>query len=95
MPARHFKIAGNVQGVGFRYAMCAEARRLRLVGWVRNRSDGSVEAVAAGDEATLQNLARWVRRGPAQARVDDVQVRAATDSETAEGDDPFKERPTV
>lgn len=95
MPALHFQIFGTVQGVGFRYAMCTEARRLRLVGWVRNRADGSVEAMAGGDEAALQKLTLWIRRGPPQARIQDVQVRAAMDSEVAETNEGFKERPSA
>ena len=78
MPALHFKIQGYVQGVGFRYTMCSEARRLQLAGWVRNCSDGSVEAVAVGDEAALQRLVQWAEHGPAGARVDSIQVNAAT-----------------
>ncbi len=75
----HFKITGHVQGVGFRYTMCREARRLRLAGWVRNCSDGSVEAVAIGDDGALQRLLEWARHGPAGARVDSLQVNTASD----------------
>lgn len=92
MPALHFKISGRVQGVGFRYAMCNEARRLHLAGWVRNCHDGSVEAVAVGDEAALQRLEQWIRRGPPGARVDAVQVSTATEVQTADIDEPFDQR---
>ncbi|MGZ8993513.1 MAG: acylphosphatase [Burkholderiaceae bacterium] len=92
MPALHFKIDGQVQGVGFRYAMCREARRLGLAGWVRNRSDGSVEAVAVGDEFALQRLAQWAQRGPAGARVDSVAVDTATDAQATDVDVPFSQR---
>jgi acylphosphatase len=92
MPALHFNITGQVQGVGFRYAMCSEARRLRLTGWVRNCTDGSVEAVAVGDEAALQRLARWAQHGPPGSRVESVQVTAATDAQAADVDDPFNQR---
>lgn len=95
MPARHFRITGHVQGVGFRYAMCSEARRLRLAGWVRNRADGSVEAVAVGDQAALDRLTGWARRGPPAAKVNDVQVRIATDTELAEAGDPFSPLPAA
>ena len=64
MPALQFKIAGLVQGVGFRYAMCKEARRLRLVGWVRNCNDGSVEAVQSAT-IRLCTASRVGERGPA------------------------------
>ncbi len=92
MPALHFKITGEVQGVGFRYSMCGEARRLRVVGWVRNRADGSVEAVAVGDELALQRLAQWARGGPTGARVDSVQISTATDAQAADIDDRFSQR---
>ena len=62
MPARHFTIIGDVQGVGYRYAMVCEARRLRLAGWVRNRADGSVEAVAVGAHGALDELADALHR---------------------------------
>ena len=92
VPALHFNITGQVQGVGFRYAMCSEARRLRLTGWVRNCTDGSVEAVAVGDEAALQRLARWAKHGPPGSRVESVQVTAATDAQADDVDDPFNQR---
>lgn len=91
-PALHFRIDGQVQGVGFRYSMCKEARRLRLAGWVRNRADGSVEAVAAGDEESLHRLVQWAQHGPAGARVRGVRTRTATDNEAADLDDPFAQR---
>jgi acylphosphatase len=92
LPALHFKIDGQVQGVGFRYAMCGEARRLGLAGWVRNRSDGSVEAVAVGDEPALQRLTQWVWRGPSGARVDSVSVDIATGAQAGDVDAPFSQR---
>jgi acylphosphatase len=95
MPARHFKIIGDVQGVGYRYAMLCEARRLRLTGWVRNRADGSVEAVAVGGHGALDELERWSRRGPPAAMVRQVQARAATDSEAADAGEPFTQRSTA
>jgi acylphosphatase len=92
VPALHFNITGHVQGVGFRYAMCGEARRLRLTGWVRNCTNGSVEAVAVGDQVALQRLAQWARRGPPGSRVENVQVSAATDVQAADVNDPFNQR---
>jgi acylphosphatase len=74
MAARRLVVRGRVQGVGFRYAMCREARRLALGGWVRNRGDGSVEAVAVGDAAQLDALQRWAQHGPSGARVDSVEA---------------------
>lgn len=66
------RIVGRVQGVGFRDAMRREAARLGVAGWVRNRVDGDVEAVAQGDPAALDALLAWARRGPAAARVERV-----------------------
>jgi acylphosphatase len=68
------KIAGRVQGVGFRYATAARARSLGVAGWVANRADGTVEAVFEGDEAVVASMVDWCRRGPRGAVVEDVQV---------------------
>lgn len=65
-----FFVAGRVQGVGFRNFIAREAGALGLAGWVRNRSDGSVEALAAGPEATVAALLAAAQRGPSAARVD-------------------------
>ena len=62
-----------MQGVGFRDALRAEALRLRVSGWVRNRADGSVEALLQGDAAAVDRLVDWARRGPALARVQRVE----------------------
>ncbi len=70
----HILVSGEVQGVSFRQATVDEARRLGLHGWVRNVSDGRVEAEAEGERAKVEALVRWCRRGPPAARVDGVQV---------------------
>lgn len=72
------RIGGKVQGVFFRESARAEAARLALTGWVRNRADGSVEAVVEGEPAALEDFIRWCHRGPQAARVSDV---ARTDGE--------------
>lgn len=83
MPVRHLRIRGIVQGVGFRYEMCEEAERLGVAGWVRNRRDGSVEAVAAGEQSALDALQQWAARGPRGARVDAVETTELTDDPAA------------
>jgi acylphosphatase len=72
--ARSVRVAGHVQGVFFRAWTRDEARSLRVTGWVRNCSDGSVEAHVEGDEAAVGELIRRMRHGPPHARVADVQV---------------------
>ena len=62
-------VAGVVQGVGFRYATVLQAQRLNLNGWVRNRSDGTVEVLAEGEASEVSALAAWCRMGPRGARV--------------------------
>ena len=99
MAARRFLIRGVVQGVGFRHATHREARRLGLSGWVRNRADGSVEAVAVGTERQLDALQRWVQRGPPAAIVDTVEATPLSDDALADlqpivGDD-FRQAETA
>jgi len=72
--AKHLKISGRVQGVGFRYSMSEEAERLGVTGWVRNRSDGTVEAVIDGAPDAVETVLAWARRGPRGASVTEVEV---------------------
>jgi acylphosphatase len=67
--ALHLRITGRVQGVGYRAAFERQALRLGLSGWVRNRHDGSVEAVVDGDAGALVQIEAWARQGPAGASV--------------------------
>lgn len=76
--AKHLIIRGRVQGVGFRDAMRWEAERLGVTGWVRNRRDGTVEAVVAGSAAVVAEIVQWAHRGPPAAEVTEV-VIAETD----------------
>ena len=68
----HALVSGRVQGVGFRYTCCHEARRLGLSGWVRNKPEGDVEVWAEGDREKLDRFLLWLRRGPPGARVDQL-----------------------
>ena len=74
---RRVMIRGRVQGVGYRAWVDHQARRLGLQGWVRNRRDGSVEAVFEGAEDTVANMIASCRNGPASARVDEVAEETA------------------
>ena len=69
----HLRIEGRVQGVFYRASAAEEAQRLGLVGWVRNRLDGSVELVAEGEETALNALAQWCTEGPPLAQVSRVE----------------------
>jgi acylphosphatase len=74
---RQVMIRGRVQGVGYRAFVEHQARVHRLEGWVRNRSDGSVEALLAGPEDTVSDMVALCRRGPVSARVDSVAEQPA------------------
>lgn len=75
--ARLLRITGLVQGVGYRAWFETEARRLGLTGWVRNRLDGSVEALVYGSPEAMAEIERRAATGPRAARVAAVQARAA------------------
>ncbi|HSD36741.1 MAG TPA: acylphosphatase [Rhodocyclaceae bacterium] len=76
---RRLVIRGLVQGVGFRWSMAAEARRLGLGGWVRNRRDGTVEALVCGPNEAVAAMIHWAGHGPDGARVDDVAVEETSE----------------
>jgi acylphosphatase len=67
-------ITGRVQGVGYRDWTLATARRFGLTGWVRNRTDGAVEALIVGDDTAVGEMIDACRRGPTMARVDNVDI---------------------
>lgn len=75
----HVIVTGRVQGVAYRAWTEGEAEALGLRGWVRNRRDGSVEAVLAGPEAAVAAMLAKMRDGPPAARVDDLRVQEARD----------------
>ncbi len=74
---RRVVVRGRVQGVGYRAALVEEARRLDLTGWVRNRPDGTVEALATGPAEAVEALVAWAHRGPRFAAVDAVDAEPA------------------
>ena len=78
-------MTGRVQGVSYRASTASEARRLGVVGWVRNRHDGSVELEVEGDDEKVAALLAWCEQGPPSARVANVAVEelAPTGGETA------------
>ena len=94
---RHVVVQGRVQGVGYRAFVEDEAMRRQLRGWVRNRRDGSVEAVFAGPRPVVEAMIEACQRGPMAARVSALDQREGTGtdlSETARGGS-FEVLPTV
>jgi acylphosphatase len=87
---RRLKIRGLVQGVWYRESMRQEAARVRVTGWIRNRADGSVEAVVQGSPEAVDAITAWARRGPQQARVEAVEVSPAEGEFLS-----FEKRPTA
>ena len=71
---RDVRVSGRVQGVFFRAWAQGEARELGVSGWIRNCSDGSVEAHLAGEEDCVTRMVERMRQGPSNARVDEVAV---------------------
>jgi len=94
---RHVVVRGEVQGVGYRAFVEDEARRRALNGWVRNRRDGSVEAVFAGPRSVVEAMIEACRNGPTSARVRALDHREGTETDLlgrAEGNS-FSVLPTV
>lgn len=85
---RRVIVSGRVQGVFFRDGARREAERLGLAGWVRNRDDGTVEAVFEGEPQAVEAALRFVREGPRHAHVEHVEVI----EEAPEGLDAFAVR---
>ena len=91
MQGARLRIAGRVQGVGYRAWALETASRLGLRGWVRNRSDGTVEALVIGAEDEVAAMIEACREGPFAARVTEVQISDAADDRS----DGFHPRATV
>jgi len=83
---------GRVQGVWFREGMRQEAQRLGVAGWVRNRRDGTVEAVVQGSPAAVEAIVAWARRGPEAAEVERLEVAEASGEDELAA---FEKRTTV
>jgi DNA ligase D-like protein (predicted 3'-phosphoesterase) len=88
VPAFRAVVSGTVQGVGFRDATVRRARELGVLGWVRNRDDGTVQVHAEGDAAALESFVAFLGRGPRGAHVDDVDLETVK----AEGHEQFAMR---
>jgi len=67
-------VSGKVQGVFFRQALKVMAKKNDVTGWVKNLKDGRVEAVLEGDLEKVSRLVEWSHGGPANARVEDVEI---------------------
>ena len=93
----HVVVRGRVQGVGYRAFVEHEARQRGLHGWVRNRRDGSVEAVFAGPRTAVEAVIEVCRRGPLSARISALDYREGTDTDLSERSesDLFSVLPTV
>ncbi|PIP96535.1 MAG: acylphosphatase [Bdellovibrio sp. CG12_big_fil_rev_8_21_14_0_65_39_13] len=75
MPGKHLKIKGRVQGVWYRKSFSDEALKNRLVGWVKNCDDGTVEAIIQGDDQAIKSQIEWARKGPPLAKVELLEVQ--------------------
>ena len=75
MIRRHVTVSGRVQGVFFRETCRRESLSYGVAGWVRNRADGSVEAVLEGETDAVEQVLAWMRSGPSHAVVADVEAR--------------------
>ncbi|MFA6988486.1 MAG: acylphosphatase [Candidatus Gastranaerophilaceae bacterium] len=71
---KHVFIYGKVQGVGYRYSAFNMAVNLGIKGWVRNKYDGSVEAMLEGDEVVLNQMIEWCKKGPFMSHVENVEI---------------------
>ncbi|MDX8289178.1 acylphosphatase [Metabacillus indicus] len=85
MKTIHLIVYGHVQGVGFRYFAQNSALSEKVTGWVKNKEDGTVEAVAQGTENQLESFVRSLRSGNRYARVEEIKVSEADQEQTYTG----------
>ena len=71
---KHIVITGKVQGVGFRYWLYKAATQRNIVGWVRNKISGEVEALLIGDDEKISNLIKLCKKGPPSSKVAKIEV---------------------
>lgn len=88
---RHLRIHGRVQGVNYRNWCIFTAKNMGLTGWVRNRRDGTVEAMATGAEDSLEDFIKACYKGPAMAKVTNIEINDGVDEELQD----FEYRDTV
>ena len=70
----HLLVSGRVQGVFFRQALKVIAKKNNVLGWVRNLADKRVEAILEGDSKSVKPVIEWIKIGPANSRVDDIEI---------------------
>ena len=70
----HLLVSGRVQGVFFRQALKVIAKKNNILGWVRNLADKRVEAILEGDSKSVKSVIEWIKIGPANSRVDDIEI---------------------
>jgi acylphosphatase len=92
MARKRIFVNGRVQGVSYRAYAADEAMRLGLHGWVRNRKDGSVEALVDGDDRTIERFVEWCKTGSPASTVQSVDAR---DDVSTDALGPFEVHPTV
>ena len=71
----HLFVKGKVQGVFFRQALKVMAKKNNVFGWVKNLKDGRVETILEGEDIAVSHVIEWCHAGPANARVEDVEIR--------------------
>ena len=81
----HVVISGRVQGVWFRASTRDKAQQLGLTGWVKNTSEGNVEAVFEGEEKLINEMLDWCHHGPPMAEVENVEIKKRRPSNDSDG----------